>query len=499
MAASAFYTFTGNNSALTNRTFLGYATVEHQGLTQAFYLSSWIARGGADTQAAPPVSFGFNRAGWQVPAIPISIYTGKTTSKIIFPGLNLIPRTVDNDCPQPSVTGTPNGWNIGVSLVNLGTSSVTVKLSFVPDGSATPVISNQSHTIAAGHRIGIVAANDLPNNLGKGVLIATVTSGSAPVLGFASQSDDRFQFFGYGVTGQVVFNEGAGSTPSIITNLSSEFIVSYAARAGNTPPRNGYDTGISVFNPQSSQITVTFTFLRDNGSVASTPSFAVAANGALYKRMNDFPIADGFLGWVRVSAASPFYCSAHAVRGGFDSQLFGWQSFGFDIPAVPSSTVASASGLIFTALDNNPGEAAEDAPKCPPIPPNPEDTSPHDNGFDQGVRVTNIDTAALKFRLAYQPRFAGTSSKTSKRVSTAALHTLSPNQSTGIVVSSETFTNPDNLDPNNLTDGMLIVEVLDPSTEAPAARKVLGVVVQSDNFFLWFSYSVGSQQTSALP
>lgn len=495
----------GDPNILGERRFDGYVIVEDASATpQPFYLSSWMARGGGDLLTVDDVgikhSFGYNRVAWQIPAIPIPTFAGKTTNKIIFPGLNLRPRGTVNDCPDAPngvVTGVPNGWNIGLSVVNrASTGSVIIRLSFVQDGSSTPVVSTQTETIGAGQRKGIVVANHLPNNLGKGVLIVTVESGSAPLLGFAAQSDDLFQFLGYGVTGQVIFNE-ASSGQSNIENLSSKFVFPYAVRAGNSPvPREGNDTGVSVYNPGTSELTATFHFFAEDGTLAHQFSFPVPAGGALYKRMVDFPVPDGFLGWVQVASfdfptARKFYCVGHAVRGGFDSELFGWQSFSFDVPAIPSSTINSTPGLIYTALDHNPEEGGATV-SCPPIVT--EDISPHDNGFDVGVRVTNVDNSAVTFRLAWQPRWTSPTSQTSKRVSMTS-HTLNPNQSIGIVVSNETFSNPDNLDPVNLKDGTLIVETVPSGT----LRKIVGVVVQSDKFFRYFSYSVTGQQVSTLP
>src|SRR5690606_34949820 len=111
---------TGDPRVLLERQFSGYLIVEGEDPSYPFHLGSWMARGGSDFSGddhEQHKSFGFNRAGWQVPAIPIAVYDGRTTSRIIFPGLNLRPQGSTDDCPRPSVAGVPNGWDIGVSLV----------------------------------------------------------------------------------------------------------------------------------------------------------------------------------------------------------------------------------------------------------------------------------------------------------------------------------------------------------------------------------------------
>lgn len=475
----------GSITSLLNRTFSGYVLVEHQFGTVAFNLSAWMARGGSDfllTDGNGISSFGFDRAGWMLPAIPVELYQGKQTRRLIFPGITLEPASSGLFCPQPGMPGVPLGLTGSVSLVNLGPATANVTLSFLPSQSIFPVVSSQTISIAPGRRVGAVLSQHFADDLGAGVLLADVaiSGGVRPtVLGYAAQSDAFFQYMGYSVTGQAEFEGGSGTTPSLITGLAKDFWMPYAVRVGVNDPPNGYDTQICLFPPSTAfDINVHVDLFHENGTAGPSAFFQLAGGEADCRRMDELGIGDGFVGQAHIATSGNVYAAARVVRGGYNGSLFGWQGFVADVPVVPTSTLATVGGLTLTAVNETAAE--EQAPECP----NPAMlvVDPHVNGFELGLRVVNLGSAPVTLRLEWQTRWQGLANPGCP----GTQFTLLANASRGLVLGADipTACNP--------TDGMAYLRVI-----SAGGGKILAMGAESDKFFRWFSYSVSGQNQSS--
>ncbi len=188
----------------------------------------------------------------------------------------------------PGAAGTV--WKTDLRLVNRGTSQATVSIAYYPasDTAAAGPSATVEHVVPAGSQLTVddVLAADFGVTSGKGALRV---SSDQPLQGSSRIYNDQ-RSAGLGTLGQQV----PAMDPS--ESLSSGTLPMLSNTSGDP---QGFRTNIGWFNPGTTDLTLTFTFIGSDGRVLATATESAPAQALVQKSVT--AMASG------LDAAGDFY------------------------------------------------------------------------------------------------------------------------------------------------------------------------------------------------